>query len=238
MAYKIFDLDDIGTVAIYKRRGTRNLRLSVTHDGKIRVSIPTWAPYNAGITYARSKKSWLIEQTAKRKSAPLYNGQSIGKQHVLRFIADNIDSCRSRVTTHGEIIVKHAYDLDAQNPTVQAAAQKACRRALRNEAEQILPSRLRTLAATHDLHYRSFSVRQLKGRWGSCDQNQHITMNLYAMQLPWELLDYVLLHELTHTVHLHHGAEFWHKLTQLDPLSKQHRKALKDFQPVVGNFGS
>jgi predicted metal-dependent hydrolase len=53
------------------------------------------------------------------------------------------------------------------------------------------------------------------------------------MQLPWDLIDYVLLHELVHTEHLHHGAGFWQRFDQVLPGAKQKRKALRAYKPSV-----
>ena len=74
-------------VTIYKRRASRNLRLSVAADGAVRVSIPLWAPYRAGLEFARARQPW-IARPASDQSAGLIDGQAIGKAHRLRFVAD------------------------------------------------------------------------------------------------------------------------------------------------------
>jgi predicted metal-dependent hydrolase len=53
------------------------------------------------------------------------------------------------------------------------------------------------------------------------------------MNLPFELIDYVLSHELAHTVHLNHSKEFWSEVARLDPDFKTHRKSLKSYNPSV-----
>ena len=53
------------------------------------------------------------------------------------------------------------------------------------------------------------------------------------MQLPWALIDYVLLHELSHTKALHHGPDFWKVFEAVLPGAKQRRKELKDFKPAI-----
>jgi hypothetical protein len=89
------------------------------------------------------------------------------------------------------------------------------------------------LAQKHGFEYSSVSVKRLKGRWGSCDQHQNIVLNLYLMQLPWELIDYVLLHELTHTRILRHGPDFWAAMQRVLPNVKAIRKEMKQHQPVL-----
>ncbi len=54
------------------------------------------------------------------------------------------------------------------------------------------------------------------------------------MQLPWKLIDYVLLHELTHTRrHAHSGAPFWAELERHEPRAKRLRKTLHAHQPTL-----
>ena len=72
------------------------------------------------------------------------------------------------------------------------------------------------------------------GRWGSCDSKRNIVLNLYLMELPWELIDYVLFHELTHTEVLRHGPDFWSAMKRVLPDVQRRRKAIKSYRPVVG----
>jgi hypothetical protein len=115
---------------------------------------------------------------------------------------------------------------------VQKAARSVSIRALRREAEELLPQRLQSLAKAHDFTYGSVAIRQLKGRWGSCSQHSDITLNLFLMQLPWELIDYVILHELTHTKVMRHGPPFWSELEKYAPNARQLRKAILTHRPA------
>jgi predicted metal-dependent hydrolase len=230
MAFKEFTLNETQSVVIYKRRASRSLRLSITATGQVRVTIPTWTPYRAGLEFARSRQSWINDH--QQSAAVLKDGQAIGKAHHLRFIADpSLAKTTSRVSS-SEIIVRYPAEHSEQDPAVQKAATSACIRALRKQAETLLPQRLRSLATQHDFQYKSVSVRQLKSRWGSCDQDGHIVLNIYLLQLPWELIDYVLLHELMHTRILRHGPKFWQALETYLPGVKRCRKEIKHYQPT------
>lgn len=231
MAHKEFALDENTTVTVYKRRASRNLRLSIAADGKVRVSIPTWAPYRTGVEFARKRKSWIDAQ--QRPPVLLIDGQAIGKAHHLRFMQSNTNTPPKAVVRSSEILVRYSPALTYQDKAVQAAAHKACIRALRQQAQQLLPQRLEALATKHGFTYNSVAIKQLKSRWGSCDQNKNIVLNLYLMQLPWESIDYVLLHELTHTKVLHHGPIFWQAMESVLPDAKQRRKSMLMRQPVL-----
>ena len=233
MAFKEFALSESQYVTIYKRRSSRSLRLSVTSTGKIRVTIPLWASYHAGLEFARSKQTWI--NTHQQVATLLQNGQAIGKAHHLRFIArDNLSKAISRVSP-SEVTINYPDTLNEKHVSVQKIAQTACIRALRAQADQLLPQRLESLAARHNLTYGDVSVRQLKSRWGSCDQNGDIVLNIFLLQLPWDLIDYVLLHELTHTQILRHGSDFWQALEGLLPSAKSYRKAIRQYQPAFNS---
>lgn len=231
MAFKEFVLNDSQTVTIYKRRSSRSLRLSVTATGQIRVTIPTWTPYRAGLEFARSRQGWIAAH--QQPTAAIEDGQPIGKAHHIRLIEDGqISKTVSRVSA-SEIIVRYPFGTDPLE--IQKVAQSAAKRALRSQAEKLLPQRLQSLAQRHNLTYKSVAVRQLKSRWGSCDQTGHIILNIFLLQLPWELIDYVLLHELTHTRILRHGSDFWQAMENVYPATRSSRKEIKKYQPVFNS---
>lgn len=231
MAQKQFKLHDNLTITVYKRRGNRNLRLSLNSRGEVRVSIPAWAPYKAGVEFARSRQAWIEQQLPSRDL--LVDGQAIGKAHRLRLRADPVAERVSTRISSNDIIVRYPAYLAYNSPAVQEAAGAAGIRALRRQAEQLLPQRLSALAATHGFVYGKANIKQLRGRWGSCDQRQNITLNLFLMQLPWEFIDYVLLHELTHTRVMKHGPDFWVVMETVCSDAKAMRRKLRDYQPVL-----
>lgn len=229
MAIKTIDVPGIGTVRLQKRRGTRSVRLSVDQKGLVRVSLPSWVPFAAGKDFVLKNQPWVEKQLARRPISPLLkNGDRIGKAHTL--VIDTGAVLKTRVTTTE---IRVSLPPSETSETAQAKILSACERALRHEAEQLLPQRLQSLANTYSFHYRSVHIKKLKTRWGSCSSTQEITLNYFLMQLPWDLIDYVLIHELTHTEHMHHQNDFWDALSVILPDYKTRRQALKQFQPTV-----
>ena len=90
---------------------------------------------------------------------------------------------------------------------------------------------LQQLADQYGFAYNSVSMKQLKARWGSCSHKRDITLNIFLMQLPWQLIDYVLVHELVHTKVLHHGQDFWTSFAACLPDAKKRRSELRAYHP-------
>lgn len=231
MAVKQIEIPGLGAVTLYKRRDSRSMRLSISADGKLRVTMPMWLPYKVGEQFAASKAQWIDER--RTPSSQLTHGQRVGKAHRLHFEprpALNRISTRLR---NNQVRIIHPPELGCQDSELQKAARKACIRALRQEAEQLLPGRLQTLSVKTQLGFNSVEVKQLKSRWGSCSSHQEITLNLFLMQLPWHLIDYVLVHELTHTKVMQHGPLFWEELLKHLPNAKELRKEITLHQPIL-----
>ena len=93
--------------------------------------------------------------------------------------------------------------------------------------------RLQTLAEQHGYDYKSVSIKQLKGRWGSCSEHKDIVLNCFLMELPWNLIDYVLLHELAHTRVMAHGAVFWNEMARVLPEVQSCRRQIKLHKPTL-----
>ncbi len=231
MANQEVDISGIGLVTLVKHRRSRSLKISLQPNGTVRVSLPMWAPYRAAIKFAESKRGWIEQH--RQQPAILVSGQAIGKAHHLYLIPSARTLKVSARQQDSTLRVQFPATLSASSSEVQSVARKLAVRALRAEAKRLLPSRLHELAARYNFTFKSVQIRQLKARWGSCTHQQDITLNLFLMQLPWELIDYVLVHELCHTKHLHHGPDFWTELERAIPDAKRRRKAMRAHKPAI-----
>ncbi len=80
--------------------------------------------------------------------------------------------------------------------------------ALRRAAREDLPQRIARIAAATGLRYERMTIRAARTKWGSCTGRNTISLSLFLMILPEHLRDYVILHELCHTVHHDHSPRF------------------------------
>lgn len=87
----------------------------------------------------------------------------------------------------------------------------------REEACKWLWKRTFDLAGDLKSRISRITIRNQRSRWGSCNQKGAISLNIKLMRLPQQLRDYVILHELMHLLHPHHGPSFWAALEECMP---------------------
>lgn len=232
MPYKQFNLSNGVPVKIYKLKRGRSIRLSINTTGNVRISMPSWVAYHKAIQFAESRVAWISSQITSNQII-LKDNIAVGKAHRLYF-KTSMCAIRPQARIHqSDIIVSYPPNLRITDATVQLAASRACIRALRTQALQLLPIRLQQIAARHDINYQSIQIKQLKSRWGSCDYQQNIVLNLFLVQLPWDCIDYVILHELIHTRIMKHGPSFWIAMEQLMPEAQSFRNIMRRHQPTI-----
>jgi predicted metal-dependent hydrolase len=231
MPKKVIILPRIGEVTLIKRRGSKNLRLSITPNGKVRVSLPYWAPYSAAVSFASSRTEWILDNSRSATPSALKHGQRIGKSYRLNFVANNrAASPQARLGINSITITS---GVSHQPELVQKAARAAAERALRKEARELLGDRLETLSKRYGFSYSGLKIKRLTSRWGSCSSRNVITLNYYLVQLPWHLIDYVIIHELAHTKQMDHSRQFWALVESVTPDAKRLRKEIKSYRPVL-----
>ncbi len=87
--------------------------------------------------------------------------------------------------------------------------------AMRRDAKLYLPQRVEQLAAQFGMRYGRVTIRATRTRWGSCSAKSDLSLSLFLMQLPQHLRDFIILHELTHTIHHNHSPRFHAALNRL-----------------------
>ena len=92
--------------------------------------------------------------------------------------------------------------------------------------EVALP-RLSYFSDTHELKVNQVRVKEQKTLWGSCSSKNNINLNYLLIMAPIKVIDYVIVHELVHTIHKNHSAKFWQKVETIMPNYKDARYWLK-----------
>jgi predicted metal-dependent hydrolase len=151
---------------------------------------------------------------------------------------------RLRLSGHGkntiQIVIKNRIiyvfypeNADVRDIRIQKSIRRAITEAWRIEAKNHLPLRVKELAAKHGFKYAGVYVKNAGTRWGSCSSSNNINLNVQLMRLPQHLTDYVILHELAHTVQKNHGKDFWALLEKVTGNARGLDRQLKKFNLKV-----
>jgi len=95
---------------------------------------------------------------------------------------------------------------------------------------KIIKKRLDFFNRYYNFEYNRISVKNQKSCWGSASCKGNLNFNYKVANLPDDLRDYVLVHELCHLKEMNHGGEFWKLVAEIFPNYKSLRKKLKNIK--------
>lgn len=232
MGTKYVNIEQVGQITLTINERSRRMRLSVKSDGEIVVSIPPTSLVADAIRFVESKSDWVIKQQSKVQAGlTVFAPESCFKTrfHQLAITKGNTDRVYNRVG-NGVIQIFIPEKVNHELPKVQDFIKQTLIDVMRWEAKVYLPKRLKELADKHGFKYEDVSIKNTKTRWGSCSSVNNINLNLHLMRVPEHLIDYVLVHELTHTVVKNHGDKFWLLLEHCYPNSRKADKEMNNYR--------
>lgn len=100
----------------------------------------------------------------------------------------------------------------------------------RHQAAEVIKVSLEKNAAAMGLTFGKLSIRAQKTRWGSCTSKGDLNFNWKLATMPQPLIDYVIIHELSHRVEMNHTDRFWAVVEKYCPNWKTLRKQLKTYE--------
>ena len=186
-----------------------------------------------GFRFAVEKQDWIVKQTqllSTSKPAIIYDETNgfdtrFHKITIKRHIKSIIQTQKkdNQVTI---LIPEHE---NIQSLKTQNNIKSVITEVLRTEAKKYLIPRLFELAKIHGFTFNNIYIKNLKSRWGSCSIQNNINLNLHLMRLPEYLSDFIILHELCHTIHRNHGIHFHALLNKIAGDEKPLNKELKKY---------
>ena len=196
--------------AIAYRRNplARRYRLFVDREGRPRVTIPRRGNRREAEAFAAKHADWLAEQlrrhAIRRASAQLWQvGTPIPFRGQLIPIERHPDA--EDCIRIGSEVIPVPFNPDVGRTDMRPIIEKY----LRNVAAIELPQRTLELAAAHNSPVRKITIRSQRSRWGSCSRRGTISLNWRLVQVPFEVRDYIILHELMHLREMNHSRRFW-----------------------------
>lgn len=192
-----------GRVEFVRVRRARRYILRVKPDGTLRVTIPRGGSRAGAVAFMGRHLAWVARERARsrRERAPARWGH--GSALLVRGITHRVE-----IREEAGIAFAHyagrairIRSLDDVRPEIE--------RDLRVLASEELVPRLLALAAEHGLSVGRVTIRNQRSRWGSCSRSGAIALNFRLVQMPADVRDYVLIHELMHLKQQNHGPRFW-----------------------------
>ena len=221
---------DFGQIIIRTRTNARNISMRTKADG-LHVIAPPYCPTSKVASVVEEYRPRLLEKWEKIVPRPLDLGFRIDTPCFHLCLEQGKLSHFLVRTTDAGITIFCPHDVDFSQKSVQELLRNAIIRALKKSAQAYLPPLLDELAEHYGFKYKKVKITGSKSRWGSCSTTGSINLSCYLMLLPPHLMDYVILHELTHTREMNHGPKFWEILDGLTE-GKAHtlRAELRNFR--------
>ncbi|MFL0248368.1 M48 family metallopeptidase [Candidatus Clostridium stratigraminis] len=85
------------------------------------------------------------------------------------------------------------------------------------KAREIFKERINFYSNILKVSPNRIAIKDQKSRWGSCSSKGNINLNYRLIMAPMEVMDYVIVHELCHLIHLNHSKEFWSLVKEVFP---------------------
>lgn len=204
------------------RKELKHARLRVSEDGTVRIIAP-YSFSEEDITSMLSKKGKWINQNLKffkamskielQRNQLLLFGNRYNYFHESRYLQKVVIN-----QEHRTISAKR----DLTDPVVQE-------KWYRNEAKKHLKKRIEQLSSKLNFPYNKLFIREERHKWGNCSSEKNISLNWKLIKAPEYVIDYIIIHELLHTVVMSHTNKFWTLLKSYYPNYKESIKWLEKY---------
>jgi predicted metal-dependent hydrolase len=195
------------------RTKRRTISLIVESDGTLVVRAPLRASEVLIRGFVESKQRWIERKQAEArliKPPPanrFVSGETypyLGKNYPLEVLEKPEKSFK---------LVDH-FELSG---FPQVDRELALQKWYRRQARRILTERVAFYAARYDLPYEKIRISSARTRWGSCSGRGSLSFTWRLVQTPLEVIDYVVVHELVHTLFHNHSKRFWRRVAKILP---------------------
>jgi predicted metal-dependent hydrolase len=217
---------EIGEIIRSKRK---TLSLIVKGDGSLIVRAPIRTPKQKIEEFVTQHHGWIIRKQAELQSLEIpiprqyVAGESfvfLGNSFPLQLVRDQ----KEPLILNGSFQLAESASKDAKS---------IFERWYRRQARKILAERVSMYASGYGFQYRGIRITSAKTRWGSCSTTGSLNFSWRLIMAPLDQVDYVIVHELIHTIIRNHSKQFWKKLEEIMPDFKERQKWLRKHGPQL-----
>ena len=206
------------------RSKRKTLALIVKPDGSVLVRAPLRVSMASIQDFVRKNTQWIEKQQAKALAAlppaprRYVHGDMfpyLGTSYPLEIVERQKEGLQ--LDGNFKLAVSH-----------QSKAVLAFERWYREQARQILLERVEFFARQCEFRYKGIRITSARTRWGSCSATGSLSFSWRLIMAPLAVVDYVVVHELVHTVFHNHSKQFWNRVGTIMPDYQEHRRWLKE----------
>ena len=184
------------------RHKVKNARLRVNEDGSVRLFVPLSFTDEDIEKLLERKKGWIA---SKQKFFQQKSKIQLRRNELLLF--GNRYAYYYSTQYKNKVVVNHeSKTIQAQRDLLDSAVQEKW---LKSVAKRHITERAETLSEALLLPYNKLYIRSQKRKWGNCSSEKNISINWRLIKAPEFVIDYVITHELCHTVIMKHNAHFY-----------------------------
>ncbi|MHB9054905.1 MAG: M48 family metallopeptidase [Paludibacteraceae bacterium] len=201
---------EIGLITFNQNVRARRISIRILSDSLL-VNLPRGYQEKDALKFIEGIRDKIIkrQKSVRKASILLVEGKTLTTLTFDVFIRKCDRKAIFASLKSGILSIECPYDLNIEHKQTQTCFWNAINYFLRKEAKRILPHRTSVLADEFGFSFIDVKIQSSKTRWGSCNQRKNINLSFYLMLLPQHLVDYVILHELCHTMELNHSPKFW-----------------------------
>lgn len=227
----IMEHPEWGTIIVARNARARRIILRSHPDG-IHLTVPTFATQSDIERAINECVPKLLQKQPQVEPATIDTNYNYENENFAFKVAEHKRNIFQLQHSGKYFTLLCPVGTDYYTTEMQKWMHRTLTQAITCRAKEILPQRLRQLAKEKGFAYNRCTVRKAHTRWGSCNTKGNISLNASLLQLPDELIDYVLLHELCHTVEMNHSERFWALMDKVTAPSKakELRKKLKTYR--------
>lgn len=222
---QIISVDGVDAVWRRSARRTRSLAMKLDKSGQLILMTPLRTSERELRRFVRSRWSWIKQQMKRHADMLAAVERANGGLWLMgEYLNIEASTGRKKQVLHeaDRLCLTAPRELDAAQQDRMAHAW------LRSQAEQTLPLCVSEISAQTSLQPGVLEVKAYRARWGSCRHDGSIQLNWKLIMAPPPVIDYVIVHELSHLVHFNHSPAFWALVASHCPDFKQHRQWLKN----------
>jgi len=206
---KTIDGKELGLIVVRKNMRAKHYSLRVV-EGKILATIPRGGTEREMLSFIDSRRMQLLDMLTKNQQRSVLNENSHLQTHTFELHIFRTQRINIYVSLkEGILHIACPEETDFNSEQMQQTLWAILTKVMQIEAKRVLPARVEKLASLHGFKYTGATVRKTKTRWGSCSSKKQLNLSVSLLFLPEYLIDYVILHELCHTVEMNHSQRFW-----------------------------